>query len=327
MLSGGLDSALLAVLAKEVTGAGLRTFAVADRAGHPDAVQAARVAAGLGSRHETVIMGFEDYLDAIPGCLLALEHPRGVAGTPLYVLSARIGRDLKVCLSGEGADELFGGYPEYLDPGYRPRLMRRRLDAVASLGLSLSPRAAEIVDASAVRPFARYLDRVFADNLREQLVHQHLEPLDKVGMAAGVEIRVPYLDSGVARLVTSLPLQQRVRPALGIQKYLLKRAALSHYPHLGALADAALRQKVGAPGAGWRHQQALSRMCERLLPDSYRSGHEFGPCFPDKLGLLVFDLFGEIFLAGRGTLPAGLSVADFIADRTGRRPRAVAVGA
>ena len=61
-------------------------------------------------------------------------------------------------------------------------------------------------------------------------------------MAAGVEIRVPYLDLGVAGLVTALPLPHRIQPALGIQKYLLKRLVLSRYPQLGPLVDAALRR-------------------------------------------------------------------------------------
>jgi asparagine synthase (glutamine-hydrolysing) len=324
MLSGGLDSALLAVLAREVTGSGPRTFAVADRPKYPDAVQAARIAVELGCRHETVVMTFDDYLAAIPGCLHALEHPHGWYGTPLYVLSARIGRDFKVCLSGEGADELFGGYAEYLDPGRRAYQMRQRLAAIAALGLSPSPRAAEIVDNTSRRqPVSRYLRQIFADNMREQLVGMHLEPLDKAGMSAGVEIRVPYLDRSVAALVASLPVEYRVQPALSIQKYLLKRLVLGRYPHLGPVVDAALRRKVGAPGAGWRHQQALSRLCETTLPDRYRTTHEFGACFPDKVGLVMFDLFREILLAGRGAPPDGLSLVDFIEERAGCRPGAV----
>jgi asparagine synthase (glutamine-hydrolysing) len=177
--------------------------------------------------------------------------------------------------------------------------------------------------ASRAQPFARYLDQLFADNMREQLVNMHLEPLDKAGMAAGVEIRVPYLDQSVAGMVTSLPLDHRVQPALGIQKYLLKRVVLSRYPHLGPLVDAALRRKVGAPGAGWRHQQALARLCETTLPDRYRSGHEFGAGFPEPVGLIMFDLFREIFLAGRGAPPEGLSVVDFIEERAGCRLGAV----
>jgi asparagine synthase (glutamine-hydrolysing) len=319
MLSGGLDSTLLAVVMREITGAGFRTFAVADRTDHPDAIQAARVSKELGSRHETTVVGFDEYMDAVPRCVLALEQPLGPAGMPMYLLSAGIARHLKVCLSGEGADELFGGYAEYFDPAQRLRLVRPRLDAVTAHGLSLSPRAAEIVDGMSARPFPEYLRRVFADNMREQLVGQHLEPLDKAGMAAGLEIRVPYLDQGVARLVESVPLRHRVHSELGIHKYLLKRAALRRYPHVVALTDAVLRPKLGAPSAGRRHRQTLGRLCDKVLPDRYRAEHEFGPCFPDKLGLLVFDLFREIFLDGRGTLPDGLSMREFIRDRAGRR--------
>jgi asparagine synthase (glutamine-hydrolysing) len=317
MLSGGLDSTLLAVLAREIAGDGLRTFAVADRAAHPDARHAERVAAELGTRHETTLLGFDDYLAAVPAAMHALEHPSGLSGTPLVTLAATVSRRLKVCLSGEGADELFGGYPEYLDPRTRLRSLPARLAAIGALGLSLSPRAAEIVDGWAAQPFDRYLDRVFTDNLREQLVAQHLEPLDRAGMASGVEVRVPYLDGGVADLVRSLPPGYRVDPALKIQKHLLKRAALRHFPQVTTLTDAVLRHKIGAPGAFWRHQQALGRLCDETLPANYRSQHEFGRCLPDNLALVMVELFEEIFVRCRGTLPDDLTLPDFLRSRAG----------
>jgi hypothetical protein len=99
--------------------------------------------------------------------------------------------------------------------------------------------------------------------------------------------------------------------------HLLKRAALRHFPQITTLTEAVLRHKIGAPGALWRHQQALGRLCDETLPEDYRSRHEFGRCLPDNLALVMLELFEEIFVRGRGTLPDGLTLPDFLQSRAG----------
>ncbi len=136
--SGGLDSSLLAVLAAEVVGAArLHTFAV----GFPDPSYderrfAARLAATLGTPHASVELA-DDEVPAALDTLAATGEPIGdPAAVPTLALARAARPSVTVVLSGEGADELFGGYPTYvghrLAPAWTrlPRPIRRAARAV-----------------------------------------------------------------------------------------------------------------------------------------------------------------------------------------------------
>lgn len=114
--SGGLDSSLLAALAVETLGAGrVRTFAVGfgDRA-FDERAHAARLSRALGTQHREVAVDDDEVpaaLDAMAACGEPVGDP---AAVPTWCLARTARRDVTVVLSGEGADELFGGYPTYI---------------------------------------------------------------------------------------------------------------------------------------------------------------------------------------------------------------------
>jgi asparagine synthase (glutamine-hydrolysing) len=319
MLSGGLDSTTVALLAADLTDRPLRTYSVADSDGHPDLLQARWIAESLGTVHDEIVMSFDDYLDAVPAYTFSQERPGRLGGLPLHTLYTRAGRQLKVCLIGEGADELFGGYPEYIDPGWRSGAIQSRLRALSARGVAPSGRAMEVAELfTTPLPHGDYLDRVFAWNLAEPLVQDHLELHDKVGMGASLELRVPFLDHEFVEFVSGLPVDYKVNVRFGIQKHVLKRAALRAWGADGPLADSVLRRKIGGPSAGARHHAALTELCERELPDDYLDRHELGFCFTSKRDLLLFELFESLFVHGRGADPAGVTIRDLLRERSGR---------
>ena len=110
-LSGGIDSSLLASFAAE-TMPGLKTFTIAF--GHDcldESAQAARLARHLGLDHTAVPVGEAEAMAAIPDLAAILDAPLGdAAALPVALLARVAGRQIKVALSGDGADELFGGY-------------------------------------------------------------------------------------------------------------------------------------------------------------------------------------------------------------------------
>jgi len=110
-LSGGIDSSLLASLAAE-TAPGLKSFTIAF--GHScldESRHAAKVAAHLGLDHAELPVGEAEALAAIPDLAAILDAPVGdAAALPVALLSRLAGARVKVALSGDGADELFGGY-------------------------------------------------------------------------------------------------------------------------------------------------------------------------------------------------------------------------
>jgi asparagine synthase (glutamine-hydrolysing) len=318
-LSGGIDSTLLALMANELQPGTLKTFTVNPAiAGysHPDGVSAAYVAEKIRSDHVQVDITFEDYLEALPAALSATESPATLAGVPFLLLNRRIGASVKGCLVGEGADELFGGYQEYADPGYMLARLRNGLDVLAAAGLPASATATMLLETLSCALQAgsnTYLREILRTNMKSQLERHHLESIDKYAMASGVEMRVPFLDNAVVDFVQTLPLQYLFNRDLNIQKYLLKRLLVRRF---GAdYLDIALREKRGLPSAADSFGTRFDRLCQEQVAPGYRERHEFGRCFGKTGDLVLFDLFTEIFLTHRGDASRVGSMTEFIASR------------
>lgn len=131
--SGGLDSSLLVTsLVRHVPAAEIRTYSVQfDQASYDESDWAERVCAALGTDHQAVRAGEADLHRALDLVTTRLAEPLGdPAILPTYLLSEAAARDVKVILSGEGADELFGGYPTYIGHKWAERF-RRLPDALA----------------------------------------------------------------------------------------------------------------------------------------------------------------------------------------------------
>ncbi|TMC21989.1 MAG: asparagine synthase (glutamine-hydrolyzing) [Chloroflexi bacterium] len=313
-LSGGLDSTLLALLGHEYQSRPIFTFSVADGEHHPDLLQAQSVAHMIGSSHQSVVISFDEYLAAIPGCATAEEQPISLSGLPAYFLCGKIAHQVKACLLGEGADELFGGYREYLDREFKLSRIRMRTPLLKQLGVSPSDRALNLIERlSSSPPFDQYLQSTFEMNLSDPLERHHLNIFDKYGMAAGVEMRVPYLDDSLLELVNQFPLRHLVRRDLGITKYILRHLCLRRFGY--DVTDVVLRRKESFPSVGMRLEQRFDRLCDEILPDDYLTQHELGFCFKRKRSLLLFELFYEIFMVHRGDGKTVGSILSFLKSR------------
>ena len=116
-LSGGLDSTAIVALARRHD-PDLVTFTAGfERAGFSEVDQAAESAAALGVRHVAVTVTAQEVMDALPTIIWYLDDPvADPALVPLWFVARQARRQVKVVLSGEGADELFGGYAIYREP-------------------------------------------------------------------------------------------------------------------------------------------------------------------------------------------------------------------
>ena len=117
MLSGGIDSSAIAVLAaRHVRGADLTAYSVAFGRENDEVAAAARLARELGIRHRVVSVTEEDVRAEIDSWLTELDYP---TANPTWIATSFIARaahsdGIKVLLSGDGADELFGGYDRWM---------------------------------------------------------------------------------------------------------------------------------------------------------------------------------------------------------------------
>jgi asparagine synthase (glutamine-hydrolysing) len=116
-LSGGIDSTAIAALAKRHNPK-LLTFTTGfERAGFSEIDVAAESAAAIGVEHITKVVSAEEMMQALPLIVWYLDDPvADPALVPLYFIAREARKHVKVVLSGEGADELFGGYTIYREP-------------------------------------------------------------------------------------------------------------------------------------------------------------------------------------------------------------------
>jgi len=284
-VSGGVDSAVLAAMVGATEPP--NTLLAADVRGPRSEVQAARsVADALGRPLRTTAFEPTSVLDQWAGATEIYEAPLVTHMNSLpYGALARLAQaeGVKSVLTGEGADELFYGYAETAFEPAR-RLLRAPVLAVQRLygtvpGLAKrvlpelsDPRERELADAGEDferrRLAAEALDAyAFAGRDAPRLaaglemVTGHLLSLlhrnDRMGMAASVESRFPYLDEDVVSFALNLPLDAKLRwgtarhdrkhPFLQ-DKAVLRDVALRHLP-----AEVAHRPKDGFPTIG--HEQ------------------------------------------------------------------------
>ncbi|UQE73634.1 asparagine synthase (glutamine-hydrolyzing) [Gordonia sp. PP30] len=116
-LSGGIDSTAIAALAIQHN-PDLITFTTGfEREGYSEIDVAAESAEAIGARHVIKVVSPEEYIAAIPKIIWYLDDPVADPSlVPLYYVAAEARKHVKVVLSGEGADELFGGYTIYKEP-------------------------------------------------------------------------------------------------------------------------------------------------------------------------------------------------------------------
>ncbi len=138
-LSGGVDSATLCALAAESV-PDLLTFTVGfEREGYSEIDEAMATANALAVKSVPYLIGPEEFLACLPRIIWQLDDPMAdAAAIPLWFAAREARKHVKVVLSGEGADELFGGYGVYHQPGVvragraLPGWGRSTIDRVAS---------------------------------------------------------------------------------------------------------------------------------------------------------------------------------------------------
>lgn len=111
-LSGGVDSSLLVALMREVTQEPPKTYSIGfDVNGYDEGDYAKRASLHIGTDHRHFVLNLEDYTDALEDLVRHRDQPLSIPHeVALFQLSKQLKQDVTVCLSGEGADELFGGY-------------------------------------------------------------------------------------------------------------------------------------------------------------------------------------------------------------------------
>jgi asparagine synthase (glutamine-hydrolysing) len=255
--SGGVDSTILLHLMRRLSATPVRALTIGYEGRDPadESFGALEQARALGADCTRIEMGAGDFWRLTPRAAAAVDDPTfDPAVLPTYILGLEArAAGLKVVLSGEGADELFGGYARYRRAalpliGGRDSGKSGVFDDVPEL-VGAFPGWAKRFDALArAAPGRSRLDRLQAIDCEERLPNSLLMKLDRCLMAHSVEGRTPFLDRQVADFAATLPPALRATPRFG--KVLLRHWLARHAPEIQPFAR---KRGFNPPVGGWMH--------------------------------------------------------------------------
>lgn len=334
-LSGGLDSGVLLAKLREHSTAPLKTYSVGFAGpGLDDELEQARWIAGqFGVEHIPLVLSGDEIFGHLVHTVWAADDlMRDYASLATSLLAQRAAQDLKVVFSGEGGDEVFGGYRRYRQSlerrlkalirpgsgGFRTRGHWRGSRARRIFGTRLRPLLplarqpftnawGETPPAWSSLQRAQYTDLVTAlpDNL--------LVKADRMLMSFSLEGRVPFLDHRVVDFGLSLPDGMKVSGRAG--KVFLKHWAERRIPR-----DYLYRAKRGfhVPVGHWLRGDFLARLGEKL-PENRAIRDWFDPAGVRRLvaeqdrrgnagrelwGILQFAVWHRLFIEGPADRPS-----------------------
>jgi asparagine synthase (glutamine-hydrolysing) len=332
-LSGGIDSALIAAVVRRELGQPLATFTLRFAGAETSEHEPARYVAKVLDTQHRECEASPDHVGLLPMIAAALDEPNAdTSCLPTYLLSQYMRQYVTVSLSGDGGDELFGGYSRYATlSSVNPRARGSDDDhlaaeyvlrhcvippaAVAALLPACRGDIAALIadlttlfsssDASAL-DCARHFDAVVG-------MPCWLAKVDRMSMRFALEVRAPFLSRSIAEFAQCLPPGHCVQG--GTMKVLLRHLARRYF------SDAYIhrpKQGFGIPAEPSWSRQTLVNICKReLLPSSSRLHSVLNP---DALCSLVSNdrltisaawslLVLEYWLRARGRGPTTHNVA------------------
>jgi asparagine synthase (glutamine-hydrolysing) len=244
LLSGGVDSSLIVGLMAEAGVRDLRTYNVGfeDVGGEKgnEFEYADLVAQRFGTVHERIFVPEAELLNRLPEAIAAMSEPmvsHDCIG--FYLLSEAVSRHSKVVQSGQGADEVFGGYHWYpkLQGSTQPvadylaafcdRDHAEMRDVVQDRYLTGDVTASFIASRLTAPGASDPVDQALRMDTTVMLVDDPVKRVDNMTMAFGLEARVPFLDHELVELAARIPVRHKLA---GGGKGILKEAARSVIP-------------------------------------------------------------------------------------------------
>ena len=240
VLSGGLDSSLVAAVAQEAASRAEQPvpecWTVAESEDNPDWKAAELVASHFDLHHHQHILKPDAFERALPNLIW---HGEDIDVTVLFFqpLFETMAKKVKVGLCGQGADELHAGYPRYRDLPQHAHLLRQRLQSLPSTVQNslengplteeegwFSPHQRPEEQTKDLSTFLQFeLDHGQLSNFQLRLVDRH-------SMAHSLEVRVPFLGAPHLNAANGLPMEWRLPPSMEEKAALREAANLTGLP-------------------------------------------------------------------------------------------------
>ncbi|NQX35164.1 N-acetylglutaminylglutamine amidotransferase [Herbiconiux sp. VKM Ac-2851] len=249
LLSGGIDSSLVVALLAEAGQTDLATFSIGfDSAGGESGDEfeySSLVARHFGTDHHRIAIDSSRLLPGIDGTVAAMSEPMVSHDcVAFYLLSEDVSKSVKVVQSGQGADEVLGGYDWYPPLAGVPREetvaaysrvfvdrpwgQLQQLLGPAWRDAARPDSATSFLTAQFARPGAETsVDAALRNDTTIMLVDDPVKRVDNMTMAWGLEARVPFLDHEFVELVAQIPPELKLSDG---GKGVLKRASRGLVP-------------------------------------------------------------------------------------------------
>lgn len=296
LLSGGLDSSLLVgLLADHVSD--LLTFSIGfedlgDGAEKADEFEYSdQVVSHFKTRHHKYLIPNSEVLKRLPEAISNMAEPMvSQDAVAFYLLGEKVADEVKVVLSGQGADEVFGGYFWYpkMDAATGTKLERFRphyFDRDHAEYLTMVNPVYHVPDVTSelvlhklTQPKAdSYLDQVLRFDVTTLIVDDPVKRVDNMTMAWGLEARVPFLDHELVELAAKMPPELRLKEG---GKFPLKAIAR------GLIPDSVIDRPKGyfpVPALKYVRGDFLGFMRKILLSDACIKRGIYQRSYVDKL--------------------------------------------
>ena len=248
LLSGGLDSSLLVGLLDEIGIEDIRTFTI----GFDDQPEekgseyefSDAVVERFNTKHHKVHIANDQTLKRLPEAVANMAEPMfGQDAIGFYLLSEQVSKAVKVVQSGQGADEVFGGYfwyPQMISSfeesgdaleSFRKHYFDRDHDEMAQM------LSSDFIDRDFTAEYMKdlletshaddYIDAVLRADTTMLIVDDPVKRVDNMTMAWGLEARVPFLDHELVELAAAMPAEMKLRDN---GKYVLKKISRGLIP-------------------------------------------------------------------------------------------------
>ena len=241
LLSGGLDSSLIVAMAAKSKLSKINTFSIGfptinDEVGN-EFYYSDMVSKQFNTNHYKYNISQDHLIESLDNVIQEMPEPMfSQDSSAFYLLAKEVSKNQKVVLSGQGADELFGGYfwyekmndtkgsdPERFIQHYFDRDQKDYSKTIKEKYVS-NNYSQELIESlfQKQREDISYIDKVLRIDLSTLIIDDPVKRIDSMTMAHGLETRVPFLDINLVEFLSSIPSVEKLK---NNGKYYLKKIA------------------------------------------------------------------------------------------------------